>query len=278
MAYRDSFSFGYSLTPWVKRLLIANIVVFVGLWAVAKLGVPGPGDWLALRPDAVLYRPWTLITYMFVHAGFWHILLNLIVLFFFGPPVEERFGSNQFIKYYLICGLGGAALSFLPFAYHTMIVGASGAIYGVMVAYAVFWPDAPIYIWGILPIKAKWLVIGYIALDLFMAIGRPLDGTAHFAHLGGAAAALLYLKSGTLRAVLTTRARKLFRPKLTVVPGGTPAPAPPKATRRPRVAEEERILDDLDRVLDKISHSGMGSLTPEERKLLDEASRRYRQN
>ena len=274
MAYRDSFSFGYSLTPWVKRLLIANIAVFVAVWVAGRLGL-GLRDWLALMPDQVLVRPWTVITYMFVHANFWHILFNMIALFFFGPAVEERLGSREFLKFYLVCGLGGAALSFV-FALHSNILGASGAIYGVMLAYALFWPDAPIYIWAILPVKAKWLILGLIALDLFMAVGGGMDGTAHFAHLGGAAAGFLFLKAGGLGAAFTTRARRLFRPRLTVVPGAAPA-APPKPVRRAH-AEEERMLDDLDRVLDKISHSGMGSLTPEERKLLDEASKRYRHN
>ena len=277
MAYRDSFSFGFALTPWVKRLLIANIAVFVGLVILAKLGMPF-GDYLALRPDMVLFRPWTVITYMFVHAGFLHVLFNMIALFFFGPPVEERLGPSGFIKYYLACGLGGAALSFV-FALHTMIVGASGAIYGIMLAYALWWPDSPIYIWGILPVKAKWLLLAFIGLDLFFALAPGgYDGTAHFAHLGGVAAGLLYLKAGGLGMAVTTRAKKLFRPKLTVIPGAGPAAAPPKPPRRPRVAEEERILDELDRVLDKISRSGMGSLTTEERALLDEASKRYRQN
>ncbi len=279
MAYRDSFSFGFSLTPWVKRLLIANTVMFVGLWLLGKLGWP-LADWLALRPDVVLFRPWTVITYMFVHAGFLHILFNMIALFFFGPPVEERLGSTEFLKYYLICGLGGAALSFV-FALHTMIVGASGAIYGIMLAYALWWPDSPIYIWGILPVKAKWLLLAFVGLDLFFALAPGgYDGTAHFAHLGGVAAGLLYLKAGGLGVAVTTRARKLFRPKLTVIPGGDPAPAtvPPKPVHRKHAGDEEKMLDELDRVLDKISRSGMGSLTVEERKVLDEASRRYRHN
>lgn len=276
MAYRDSFSFGYSLTPWVKRLLIANVAVFVALWILSLLGYP-LGDVLALRPDMLLFRPWTLITYMFVHAGFLHVLFNMIALFFFGPPVEERLGSSNFIKYYLVCGLGAAALSFV-FALHTMIVGASGAIYGVMLAYALWWPDSPIYIWGILPVKAKWLLLAFVALDLFFALAPGgYDGTAHFAHLGGVAAGLVYLKAGGLGVAVTTRARKLFRPKLTVIPGSGPA-APPKPPPRVRAADEERILDELDRVLDKISRSGMGSLTPDERRILDEASKRYRHN
>jgi membrane associated rhomboid family serine protease len=276
MAYRDSFSFGFSLTPWVKRLLIANTVVFVALWLLARFGVVGLADLLALRPDMVLYRPWTVLTYMFVHAGFLHILFNMIALFFFGPPVEERLGPNEFLKFYLLCGLGGAAFSFI-FALHTMIVGASAAIYGVMLAFAIWWPDAPIYIWGILPVKAKWLVLAFVAIDLFMALSPgSFDGVAHFAHLGGAVVALVYLKAGGFAPGITARARKLFRPKLTVVQGSKPAA--PKPTAHKRVVEENRMLDDLDRVLDKISHSGIASLTPEERKLLDEASRRFRQN
>ncbi len=279
MAYRDSFSFGYSLTPWVKRLLIANIAVFVGGWVAARLGYPFL-DLLALRPDYVLTRPWTLVTYMFVHAGFLHVLFNMIALFFFGPPVEERLGSGEFIKLYVICGLGGAALSFLlrVFTGPTMIVGASGAIYGVMLAYAMFWPDAPIYIWGILPVKAKWLLAAFVAIDLAGALGVGGAGVAHFAHLGGLGAGFLYLKSAGLGVALTTRARKLFRPKLTVIPGSAGTPPKPGRRARASAAEQERILDDLDRILDKISRSGMASLTPDERKTLDDASKRFRQN
>ncbi len=280
MAYRDSFSFGYPLTPWVKRLLIANIAVFVAVWIAARLGFAFE-SLLALNPDYVLVRPWTLVTYMFVHAGFLHILFNMIALFFFGPPVEERLGSGEFIKFYIVCGLGGAALSFLVrvFTGPTMIVGASGAIYGVMLAYAMFWPDAPIYIWGILPVKAKWLLLGFVAIDLAGALGYGGAGVAHFAHLGGLGAGFLFLKSAGLGTALTTRARKLFRPKLTVIPGSTgAAPAKPGRRAARAAAEQERVLDDLDRILDKISHSGMASLTPEERKTLDDASKRFRQN
>jgi membrane associated rhomboid family serine protease len=277
MAYRDSISFGYPLTPWVKRLLIANVAVFLTLLLAGTVGLGGIGDMFTLVPRLVLLRPWTILTYMFVHAGFWHIFFNMLALFFFGPPVEERLGSNEFIKYYLICGLGGAALSFV-FAWNTGVVGASAAVYGVMLAFAMLWPDSPIYIWGILPVKAKWLVLAFVALDLFSALRPGLDGVAHFAHLGGFAAGFLYLKAGGLGLALTTRARKLFRPRLTVIPGSGGGATPPRPERRVRRAEEERLLDDLDRVLDKISHSGMGSLTPEERKLLDEASRKYRQN
>lgn len=276
MGYRSFFNaFGYSLTPWVKRLLIANAALFFLLLLPGRLW-----EYLALVPSEVLTRPWTLITYAFVHAGFWHLFFNLLGLFFFGPPLEERWGSSEFLKYYLICALGGAALSFI-FAPHTGVVGASAAIFGVMLAFAMNWPDAPIYIWGIFPVKAKWLVAILAAFNLFSAVGRTRDGVAYFAHLGGFAAGFLYLRLEEPVRLRLARFRKSMRrrPRLKVVPGHKASAPPPATTRhRIRTQEEEELLGELDRVLDKISSSGLASLSPEERKLLDEVSRRYRQN
>ncbi|HEY8485445.1 MAG TPA: rhomboid family intramembrane serine protease [Longimicrobiales bacterium] len=276
MGYRSFFNaFGYSLTPWVKRLLIANAALFFLLFLPGRLW-----EYLALVPSEVLTRPWTLITYAFIHAGFWHLFFNLLGLFFFGPPLEDRWGSREFLKYYLICALGGAAFSFI-FAPHAGVVGASAAIFGVMLAFAMNWPDAPIYIWGIFPVKAKWLVAILAAFNLFSAVGGGRDGVAYFAHLGGFAAGFLYLRlEEPVRLRLARFRKSMRRPRLTVVPGEkASAPPPPAATRRRiRTQEEEELLGELDRVLDKISSSGLASLSPEERKLLDEVSRRYRQN
>src|SRR5215216_5690238 len=113
MAYSDYSSnpFGSSLTPWVRKLLIANTAVFaVGLLArlIFRFDITG---FLAFRPADVLYQPWTVLTYMFTHAGFFHLLMNMLGLFFFGPVLEDRWGSREFIKFYLICGLAGALLS-----------------------------------------------------------------------------------------------------------------------------------------------------------------------
>jgi membrane associated rhomboid family serine protease len=272
MAYRSSsWGFGgYTMTPWVKRLMIANLVVFLAQ-VLFKLPV---GNWLAFAPAQVLYRPWTPITYMFAHSGFWHIFFNMLMLFFFGPPLEERWGSREFIKYYLICGLGGAALSFL-FAFHSSVVGASAAVYGVMLAFAMNWPDMPIYIWGIFPVKAKYLVMVLAAFALFSAYTGSQDGVAHFAHLGGFAAGFLYLKLDFRgNAAFTKLKRMVSGPKLTVVSGGPPPAARAEKTRR----VDTRVYDDVDKVLDKISTQGIASLTAEEKRLLDEVSRKYRQN
>ncbi|HUH13033.1 MAG TPA: rhomboid family intramembrane serine protease [Longimicrobiales bacterium] len=274
MAYRDSFgSFGYTLTPRVKQLLIANGVVFLVLWVLPFLR---PYLWFVASD--VLVQPWTLLTYMFVHAGLWHLLFNMLGLFFFGPPLESRWGSREFLKYYLICGVAGALLSLL-FAPNAAIVGASGAVLGVMLAFAMNWPDSPIYIWGIFPVKAKWLVLIIGLFTVMSAVEGARDGVAHFAHLGGLVAGLIYLKmdwrgSGSLGSLK----KRVTRSRIRVVEERGRSDAPPRPSTRRRPVEEEQLLDDVDRVLDKISREGMASLSEEERALLDHVSRRYRHN
>lgn len=291
MAYRgrgSGFGFGFMLTPWVKRLLIANVVVFF-----ITVSVPQLWRSLALTPSLLLTQPWTPFTYMFVHGGFGHIFFNMLLLFFFGPPIEGRLGSDRFIRFYLMCGLGGALLSLL-FAFNASVVGASGAVMGVMVAFAMFWPESPIYIWGIFPIKAKWLVAVLVVFDLWPAFTGSRDGIAHFAHLGGVAVAFLFVQwlrkrpwsggsgigsgAGGGGGGLSALAKKFGRGRdrktdVTVAP---PRPRPRQDPRRRQA--EEKLLDEVDRVLDKISAQGIGSLSAEERKLLDEVSRKYRTN
>jgi membrane associated rhomboid family serine protease len=269
MAYSSGYQFGgYHLTPWVKKLIIANLAVFILTFAV-----PWLTSYLAFMPRRIVLQPWGVITYMFVHGGFWHLFFNLLGLFFFGPPIEDRWGSKEFIKFYLICGLGGAALSFV-FAFNSAVVGASAGVYGIMLAFAMLWPDVPIYIWGIFPVKAKWLVIALAALSLFSAVGGSPDGVAHFAHLGGFAAGFLYIKFDSATGNPMHKLQKMVsRRRLKVIPGQLTKREEPRTRRR-----EEEMLDEVDRVLDKISTHGMASLTPEERRLLDEVSKRYRQN
>lgn len=277
MAYRGSFSFGFGLTPWVKNLIIANVVIFfVDYMMAGRLAM-----YMAFIPSRILLAPWTLVTYMFAHGNFWHIFLNMLVLFFFGPPLEQRWGSNEFLKYYFLCGLGGAALSFI-FAPMSPIIGASAAVYGVMLAFAMFWPDSPIYIWGILPVKAKYLVVFMALVSIMSMFGNaPGDNIAHAAHLGGFAAGFLYIRLGSPGGGFGGLRKMMNRRKLKVVSRDDSArsttPARPSTTPRRRGSgEEAKLLDELDRVLEKISTQGMSSLTPQERKLLDEVSRRYR--
>ncbi len=183
----------FSVTPWVKRLLIANAVVF--LVSVAA-GFDVIADLFAFSPSRLASRPWGMFTYMFVHQGLWHLLINLLFLFFFGPPLEARWGSDLFIKFYLVCGLGGVLLSFAFSG--ASIVGASAACYGIMLSFAMIWPNTPVYIWGLVPVRVKWLVIFLVLLSFASAIGPARDGVAHLAHLGGAVAGFLLVQSGWL--------------------------------------------------------------------------------
>lgn len=278
MAYRGGFSFGYGMTPWVLRLILINVAVFLLSWLV----MPQLTMMLAFVPAQILTRPWTLVTYMFAHGGVGHIFFNMLGLFFFGPPLEARWGAKEFLRFYFICGVGGALLSF-AFAPHSPIIGASAAIFGVMLAFAMNWPDVPIYIWGIFPIKAKWLVMIMAAITFYSAFSGSGGNIAHFAHLGGFVAGFLYLKFDPSRSATLASFRKLFtRNRMTVVSGGGRDAQDARATpQRPAPAQrpvDSKLLDELDRVLDKISTQGMGSLTAEERRLLDDASRRYKQN
>ena len=282
MAYnthRTGFDFGAFLTPWVKRLLVANTVLFL---LTLVVGYRFAVEWFGFSPGRVLTRPWGAVTYMFIHGGFWHLFMNMLVLFFFGPPLENRWGSREFIKFYLICGLGGVALSFLFVG--SSIIGASAAVYGVLLAFAMNWPDSPIYIWGIFPVKAKWLATFLFVVTFLNAFGGTADGVAHFAHLGGLLTGFFYLKGDWQVSSKLDRIKRASKTrKFAIVPREGDDEGPTRRERPRRSAgwgdaEEEELLKAVDKILDKISARGMQSLTPEERRLLDEVSRRRRMN
>ncbi len=266
----------FGMTPWVRRLIAANLVVFLLQKTIFVdprfLGAVG------FVPLAAFAQPWTFFTYMFVHANFLHLAFNLLALFMFGPPVEERMGGAHFFAYYVLCGLGGAAVSFVLTQFRavlTPVVGASAAVYGVMLAFAWAWPDQPIYVFPLpVPIAAKWLVTFAVAISFVLALLPANDGVAHLAHLGGFATGFLYLKAGDWRlSHAERRLRRAAEPSVLVHPGraarGSDAPKPRRLERDPAQTE-------IDRVLDKISARGIDSLTPAERRFLAEMSRKMR--
>ena len=273
----NSFGLGLKPTPMVKRLLIANTVVF------ALMYVAGPFmmDWFAFQPTRIALRPWAVLTYMFLHGSLGHLFFNMLMLFFFGPPLEARWGEREFLKFYVICGLGGAALSyvFLP----NSIIGASAAMYGVMLAFAMNWPNAPIYVFGVFPVLAKYLV-GFMALaSLLSAMGSAQGGSniAHFAHLGGLIAGYIYLKAdwrtGQAFQGLERAAKK--KRSLAIVPRDEAEERGSAHRGRAQApAEDAALFDEVDAVLDKISAEGMSSLTAAELDLLDRVSKKHRTN
>lgn len=188
MAYphrRDvSISFGGPLTPGVKALIIANGVAFLLQTLIRPFE-----SWFWLSPPAVLppgFQLWRVGTYMFLHGDLFHLLFNMLALFVFGCAVERTWGTKLFVRYYTSCGLGAALLAFIPFGpfYSVPIVGASGAIYGVLLAYAVLFPRNQIWVLMTFPVEARYLVVvwGFIAFVSSLMGG---DGIAHVVHLGG---------------------------------------------------------------------------------------------
>src|SRR5437773_1496360 len=185
----------FGMTPWVRRLFVANLVVF--LFQMTIFVDPRFLATFGFVPLRALAQPWTFVTYMFLHGGPLHLAFNLLALFVFGPDVEERMGGRSFLAYYLLCGLGGAALSFalMQFRPVELVIGASAAVYGVLLAFAWVAPDRPIYVFPLPePIPAKWLVTFTVAVSLGLAIFPPIDKVSHLAHLGGFGAGFLYLK------------------------------------------------------------------------------------
>jgi membrane associated rhomboid family serine protease len=251
------------MTPWVLRLLVANLVVYFLAPAESFLWYR-----LALRPEAILIQPWGLFTYMFVHGSFSHIFFNMLGLFFFGRRLEMHLGGKSFLTLYLLSGLGGAVFSFIPPL--VPVVGASGAVFGVLLGFAYFWPREQIYIWMILPVQARFLVGFVAAASLYSGISGAGAGVAHFAHLGGFAAGYAYLR---------WRKRKYFQQWQ---PMATPKSQLAKAARSSgdgdsmrrwksiRVDElHELNREEVQRLLTKAEESGVQSLTNEERAMLD---------
>jgi len=252
------------MTPWVLRLLVANVAVYF-------LTSMGTLDWryMALIPGAILAQPWGVFTYMFVHGGFWHLAFNMLGLFFFGPRLEDQLGGKGFLSLYFLSGLGGAAFSFL-FARYGAVVGASGAVFGVLLGFAYFWPRERIYIWGVLPIEARWLVTILAAMALYSGFSGAGANVAHFAHLGGFAAGYGYLRWRKRKYMQQWKPMPTPKAKLekTARAGsGGDSLRRWKSIRIENLHELNR--EEVERLLEKSKTSGVGSLTPDERAMLD---------
>ncbi|HSR43141.1 MAG TPA: rhomboid family intramembrane serine protease [Longimicrobiales bacterium] len=253
------------MTPWVRRLLIANVVMFI----VAQPGSP-LYSMLALYPGFVLVRPWGVFTYMFLHAGLGHILFNMIGLFFFGPRLEAWLGGKDFLKLYFLSGVGGAAFSFL-FQPEYPVVGASAAVYGVLLAFALIWPQERIYIWAILPVPAWLLAALLVGGSLYAGLTGAQAGVAHFAHLGGLAFGFAYLR---IRDWRKGSAKRDFQRKLEDAQGGRGGILQDRTAVKRWESIDVESLHELNRdevvhLLEKARTDGARSLTTEERQFLD---------
>ncbi|HYH78946.1 MAG TPA: rhomboid family intramembrane serine protease [Longimicrobium sp.] len=296
MAYRDSYGpefTGPRLTPWVKRLLIGITAAFLALFVADDLARLGLTPRLVFIPQEFLRQPWSVLTFPFVERHPFSLLFILLTLFFFGGALEDKWGGRGFLKFLGASALGGVLLALLlvplsPRMAMMPLAGFEGAIYGMLLAFALYWPEMEIRIWGIIPVKAKWLALVAAVIGFIISVQ---SGGLGLAHLGAFGTAFAYLKSpwaprewGDLpppRKAPRKQAQKAVVPwagkKEQATAASSPRPAAAAGARRSARAESD-LLDDVDRILDKISAQGLSSLTEDERKRLDEVSRRYRTN
>jgi membrane associated rhomboid family serine protease len=250
------------ITPVVKRLIIINVAVFVVDWLLGMMSGFNLHAWFGLRPAMVVQTAavWQFFTYMFLHGGFWHIFFNMFVLWMFGNELERAWGSREFLFYYLVTGVGAGVFYFI-FNLSSPIptVGASGAIYGLLAAYGILFPNRIIYLYMLFPIPAKYFVILLGGIAFFSSVGSSSSGVAHLAHLGGMVIGYVLLKFH-IRAdrVLQTVQDKREQRKMRIV--------------YKREQNDQHMRDEVDVILDKMHRVGFEGLTADEKKLLQRAS------
>lgn len=308
MAYSTDTDERPRMTRAVQALIAISVAIY--FLQVAAFGETDVWNWLAFRRSDLTHSVWTVVTYAFVHGGFLHILFNMYNLWMFGPRVEQMWSPGRFVAFYLWCALGGV-LGHLMFGGAGILMGASAAVMGVMLAYAMHWPDDELLLFGVVPVKVKWLVTFLAAADIVQGIvvyagsGASGSGVAYTAHVGGLAFAWFYLRTPSAQSL--DRLRQRISP-VADIPDETPR-AVPRSAPRPRertnergsasdeaVAKSKAVVvkrqappalprasgdpraEALNLVLDKISATGIQSLTTDERRLLDEMSRKLRGN
>lgn len=284
--------------PVIKNLLIINVAVFIIQMLSSNLMVGGTrlaallNWWFALNPigDGYNFQVWQLITYQFMHGGFWHIFFNMFILWMFGMEIENLWGSKKFLYFYLTCGVaaGLAQLFIAPlFSVPAQTIGASGAIFGVMIAFAMSFPDRYIFLYFLIPVKAKYLIGFLFVLEIFW-IGDAGSDVAHLAHLGGALAGFIFILldknidvplKRTLNISSNYGTRNRFQNPFSGISD--------KFKRKDDKIEEANYYDinnkkkdeevsqeEIDRILDKISQSGYQNLSEREKRILFEASKK----
>ncbi|HEX9615226.1 MAG TPA: rhomboid family intramembrane serine protease [Bacteroidota bacterium] len=287
--YRPSMFGGFSFfPPVIKGLLITNAAVYVVRSLVEKMTLDNVplglfiDRYFALLPFGKGFLPWQLITYQFMHDGFWHLFFNMFFgLWMFGMEIEHIWGAKKFLIYYLSCGVVAALahLTLSPiFGPASSVVGASGAVYGVLVAFGMMFPDRYIFLYFLIPVKVKYFVMVLIAFGV-LSVGE-LSNVAHLAHLGGALAGYVFILFDSRRIPFDgvfTRIRWWWN-SLTEDGNHPREDITETKIHDIREAGGNRDAGDeqsrIDRILDKISQGGYQSLTDEEKKILFDASKK----
>jgi membrane associated rhomboid family serine protease len=289
---------GFSVfPPVIKNLMIINVAVFFIQMIANNLMLGGQplwyvlNMWFALNPisEGFNFQIWQLITYQFMHGGFSHILFNMFALWMFGMEIENIWGSKKFLIYYLVCGVAaGLAQLFISPLYSSpaVTIGASGAIFGVMIAFAMLFPDRHIFLYFLIPIRAKYLIGFLFILEIFW-IGDAGSNVAHLAHLGGALAGFLFIMFDKSIDVPLKRMLNISGYRRNSTFNNPFSGLSDKFKKRSQNIEDANYYDinqkkegeeisqaEIDAILDKISQSGYQNLSEREKKILFEASKK----
>lgn len=264
--------------PVTLGLVLANVAVFIAQTVSGfELLEGGLESALSLVPQKVFsdFQIWRLVTATFCHWGFWHLLWNMVFLWWFGRELEALYGSREFLAFYLLAGVVSSfawVLVALAAARDrpAMMAGASGAVMAVTVLYTLYNPRHPIHLYGLFPVEMRWMVLIYLGADFYGLLGPNYSPVAHVAHLTGAAFAAIY-KYADLR-VGRLFAGRMVRPRQRVLRAEPELEADPPEPS----SLDEGLEHRMDEVLAKIAREGPHSLTDQDRQILDEASHRLR--
>ena len=272
--------FGGPITPMVKRLLIINGAIFL-----IQL-VAGSYNWTLQQTFGLSYKGiqelkiWQLFTYMFLHGGWLHIIFNLFTLWMFAGSLEERWGSKLFIKYYIYCGIG-AGIFITVMSYYTgspvPTIGASGALYGILLAYGMTWPNREVLLYFFIPVKIKYLVLFFGLMEFFGTINQSDSGISHVGHLGGLISGFVLLKFFFKPRKFSSGAGAASN-RNTEENGNSISAFFKKRRLKKKKREIEKRIEAkkiIDTLLEKIARFGMSSLTYEEKKNLEWARKHY---
>ncbi|MCB1144198.1 MAG: rhomboid family intramembrane serine protease [Leptospiraceae bacterium] len=263
--YQYQIRFGPAFTPIVKALVILNSAIFLLFIILDSMNLSGIKLFFMLDSNKVnQFYIHQLITYSFLHAGFFHLLFNMLTLWMFGSELEALWGRRNFLAFYLFSSLGGGVLTWLVNFFYPqgLVLGASGGVIGVMVAYALIWPNREVLFMLFFPIKIKYVIL----IILFpMMLFSEKDNIAHIAHLGGALFGLIYFY---LHRKYRFDFDSLFNLDDFI------------RRRKFKMYQEEmnnrlNVKDRVDELLDKISKKGYNSLSRQEKKFLNDASSKY---
>ena len=304
-----------NIPTMTKNLLIVNFLAFIATWVLERSGIDLTallGLHFFLASDFHIYQ---FVTYMFLHGGLTHIIFNMFALWMFGSVIERVWGPKKFIFYYIVCGIGaGVAQEIVQYANYAIeglaayqyvnvggvqmttnayinlwtTIGASGAVYAILLAFGMIFPNERLFIIPFpFPIKAKWLVVGYIAIELFSAMSGPGDGVAHMAHLGGMLFGFLLIRywqkhPDSSQRFGRSRGQEFFdnmkrrfdeRQRDRQQTMHAEQTEPRRETDAEYNARQRKNQEEVDAILDKIRKSGYDSLTKEEKQKLFDQSR-----